>query len=87
MDGVGSRAALGTTMGLFWEVLIRLTLASLGKALGKRSSGSNNVDFCHECAKITLLGLISGDLLLFRFLLSVVRFDDVYSLVYFHSSV
>ena len=34
--GVGSYAALGTTMGLFWEVPIMLGLVSLGKALGRR---------------------------------------------------
>jgi ACR3 family arsenite transporter len=36
MYGVGSYAALGTTMGLFWEVPIMLGLVQLGKALGKR---------------------------------------------------
>jgi ACR3 family arsenite transporter len=35
--GVGSYAALGTTMGLFWEVPIMLGLVYLGRALGKRS--------------------------------------------------
>ena len=35
--GVGSQAALGTTMGLFWEVPIMLTLVELGKWLNKRS--------------------------------------------------
>ena len=34
--GVGSYAALGTTMGLFWEAPIMLGLVYLGKALGKR---------------------------------------------------
>ena len=34
--GVGSYAALGTTMGLFWEVPIMLGLVALGKALNKR---------------------------------------------------
>ncbi len=37
MFGVGSYAALGTTMGLFWEVPIMLGLIFLGKALQKRS--------------------------------------------------
>jgi len=37
MFGVGSYAALGTTMGLFWEVPIMLGLVFLGKALQKRS--------------------------------------------------
>jgi len=36
MYGVGSYAALGTTMGLFWEVPIMLGLVFLGKALSKR---------------------------------------------------
>ena len=36
MYGVGSIAALGTTMGLFWEVPIMLGLVYLGKYLGKR---------------------------------------------------
>jgi len=37
MYGVGSYAALGTTVGLFWEVPIMLGLVFLGKALRKRS--------------------------------------------------
>ena len=36
MFGVGSFAALGTTMGLFWEVPIMLGLVFLGKTLQKR---------------------------------------------------
>jgi arsenite transporter len=36
MYGVGSMAALGTTMGLFWEVPIMLGLVYLGKALQQR---------------------------------------------------
>jgi len=36
MYGVGSMAALGTTMGLFWEVPVMLSLVYLGKALGRR---------------------------------------------------
>jgi len=36
MYGVGSLAALGTTMGLFWEVPIMLSLVALGKRLGAR---------------------------------------------------
>ncbi|MFW9805443.1 MAG: arsenic resistance protein, partial [Candidatus Thorarchaeota archaeon] len=35
--GVGSIAALGTTMGLFWEVPIMLGLVYLAKALRKRN--------------------------------------------------
>ena len=34
--GVGSQAALGTTMGLFWEVPIMLGLVYLGKYLNKK---------------------------------------------------
>ena len=34
--GLGSQAALGTTMGLFWEVPIMLSLVYLGKKLGQR---------------------------------------------------
>ena len=34
--GLGSQAALGTTMGLFWEVPVMLTLVYLGKNLEKR---------------------------------------------------
>lgn len=37
MYGVGSYAALGTTMGLFWEVPIMLGLVFLGKVLRKRN--------------------------------------------------
>jgi ACR3 family arsenite transporter len=36
MYGVGSMAALGTTMGLFWEVPVMLSLVYLGKALGRK---------------------------------------------------
>lgn len=36
MYGVGSLAALGTTMGLFWEVPIMLGLVSLGKYLDRK---------------------------------------------------
>ena len=34
--GIGSQAALGTTMGLFWEVPIMLSLVYLGKRLDER---------------------------------------------------
>ncbi len=37
MYGVGSIAALGTTMGLFWEVPIMLGLVYLGKYLRKKN--------------------------------------------------
>jgi len=36
MKGIGSWAALGTTMGLFWEVPVMLAIVYLGKYLGKR---------------------------------------------------
>jgi len=36
MYGVGSLAALGTTMGLFWEVPIMLGLVELAKFLDRR---------------------------------------------------
>jgi ACR3 family arsenite transporter len=36
MYGVGSVAALGTTMGLFWEVPVMLGLVALGKELGRK---------------------------------------------------
>lgn len=41
MYGVGSIAALGTTMGLFWEVPIMLTLVYLGLFLNKRGFWEN----------------------------------------------
>jgi len=34
--GIGSQAALGTTMGLFWEVPVMLSLVWLGKRLSER---------------------------------------------------
>ncbi|MBD3196119.1 MAG: arsenical-resistance protein [Candidatus Lokiarchaeota archaeon] len=37
MYGVGSIAALGTTMGLFWEVPVMLSLVYLGRYLGKHN--------------------------------------------------
>ncbi|MHA1191573.1 MAG: arsenic resistance protein, partial [Promethearchaeota archaeon] len=36
MYGIGSVAALGTTMGLFWEVPVMLSIVYLGKYLNKR---------------------------------------------------
>jgi len=36
MYGIGSVAALGTKMGLFWEVPVMLAIVYLGKYLGKR---------------------------------------------------
>ena len=36
MYGIGSVAALGTTMGLFWEVPVMLSIVYLGRYLGKR---------------------------------------------------
>jgi len=47
--GVGSIAALGTTMGLFWEVPIMLSLVYLGKILGKKGFWKwpeNEVEMC-----------------------------------------
>lgn len=41
MYGVGSIAALGTTMGLFWEVPIMLSIVYLGKFLMKRGYWAN----------------------------------------------
>ena len=35
--GLGSQAALGTTMGLFWEVPIMLSLVYFGKYLKRKS--------------------------------------------------
>lgn len=40
--GLGSQAALGTTMGLFWEVPVMLSLVYLGKKLGKRGFWKNS---------------------------------------------
>jgi ACR3 family arsenite transporter len=42
--GVGSMAALGTTMGLFWEVPVMLSLVYLGKALGKKGFWKTSVE-------------------------------------------
>ncbi|NHJ83866.1 MAG: ACR3 family arsenite efflux transporter [Asgard group archaeon] len=42
--GVGSLAALGTTMGLFWEVPIMLGLVYLGKFLKKKGFWKSNED-------------------------------------------
>ena len=39
--GLGSQAALGTTMGLFWEVPVMLSLVYIGKKLGKRGFWKN----------------------------------------------
>jgi len=39
--GLGSQAALGTTMGLFWEVPIMLGLVYLGKWLGRKGFWRN----------------------------------------------
>jgi ACR3 family arsenite transporter len=39
--GLGSQAALGTTMGLFWEVPIMLGLVYLGKKLNRRGFWKN----------------------------------------------
>lgn len=42
MYGVGSHAALGTTMGLFWEVPVMLSLVYVGKRLGQRGFWREN---------------------------------------------
>ena len=42
MYGIGSVAALGTTMGLFWEVPVMLIMVYLGKFLGKRGFWKSN---------------------------------------------
>ena len=42
--GIGSIAALGTTMGLFWEVPIMLGLVSLGKKLRKKHFWHENAE-------------------------------------------
>lgn len=43
--GVGSQAALGTTMGLFWEVPIMLGLVYLGKWLNTRNFWKKDQDY------------------------------------------
>jgi len=40
--GLGSQAALGTTMGLFWEVPVMLSLVYIGKKLGKKGFWKGN---------------------------------------------
>lgn len=50
--GLGSQAALGTTMGLFWEVPIMLSLVYLGKKLNNKGYfGKRRIDFLlrHKC--------------------------------------
>jgi ACR3 family arsenite transporter len=42
MYGLGSQAALGTTMGLFWEVPVMLSLVYIGKKLGKKRFWKND---------------------------------------------
>jgi len=42
MYGVGSIAALGTTMGLFWEVPVMLAIVYFGKFLEKRGFWKSN---------------------------------------------
>ena len=43
--GVGSVAALGTTMGLFWEIPVMLSLVYLARYLGKKKFWMQNEDF------------------------------------------
>jgi len=40
--GLGSQAALGTTMGLFWEVPVMLSVVFIGKKLGQRGFWKNS---------------------------------------------
>ncbi len=40
--GLGSQAALGTTMGLFWEVPVMLSLVYIGKKLGEKGFWKND---------------------------------------------
>lgn len=54
MYGVGSFAALGTTMGLFWEVPIMLGLVLVGKLLRKRG-------FWMECESRSELEVVTLD--------------------------
>ncbi|MFX0058205.1 MAG: arsenic resistance protein [Candidatus Hodarchaeota archaeon] len=42
MYGIGSVAALGTTMGLFWEVPVMLSMVYLGRFLGKKGFWKSN---------------------------------------------
>lgn len=42
--GLGSQAALGTTMGLFWEVPIMLSLVFLGKKLNHKAFWKRSID-------------------------------------------
>ncbi|GAG93211.1 unnamed protein product, partial [marine sediment metagenome] len=42
MYGIGSVAALGTTMGLFWEVPVMLSIVYLGRYLKKRGFWKSN---------------------------------------------
>ncbi|MHB1295392.1 MAG: arsenic resistance protein [Anaerolineae bacterium] len=44
MYGVGSHAALGTTMGLFWEVPVMLSLVYVSKILAKRGFWRGGVE-------------------------------------------
>jgi ACR3 family arsenite transporter len=46
--GVGSMAALGTTMGLFWEVPIMLSLVYLSKYLNKRGFWKPSENYVDE---------------------------------------
>ena len=59
MYGVGSYAALGTTMGLFWEVPIMLGLVFLGKAL--RKSGFWNGKDSRRMQQVRVGGQVKKD--------------------------
>lgn len=49
--GVGSQAALGTTMGLFWEVPIMLGLVALGKVLKQKGFWGIQAESEYEAAR------------------------------------
>ena len=61
MYGVGSYAALGTTMGLFWEVPIMLGLVYLGKVLDKRGFWSGAGPQRERPAKATVEVAVDAD--------------------------
>ena len=61
MYGVGSYAALGTTMGLFWEVPIMLGLVFLGKALRRKNFWSGKGLLARPLAKVPVEAEIGTD--------------------------
>ena len=52
--GLGSQAALGTTMGLFWEVPVMLGLVYLGKKLKHRGFWKKSVSLENRYARASL---------------------------------